>query len=90
MNFLPGRWLIKNQIRPRSRRSVSCCSSTAASMLIALQVAAMKNLGYNIVYEDALSSVTPATVTPEIVRMEQAGVQSVAVTSINDTGVSRS
>ena len=55
---------------------------------IALQVAAMKNLGYNIVYEDALSSVTPATVTPEIVRMEQAGVQFVAVTSINDTGVS--
>lgn len=55
---------------------------------IALQVSAMKSLGYTVVYQDGLSSVTPATVTPEIVRMQQAGVQFVAITSINDTGVS--
>jgi ABC-type branched-subunit amino acid transport system substrate-binding protein len=52
------------------------------------QQAAMQSLGYKFIYKQLVpSALSTALLTPDIVRMKAAGVQIVALTAVNDTGV---
>jgi ABC-type branched-subunit amino acid transport system substrate-binding protein len=52
------------------------------------QQAAMESVGYKIIYKHLVgTALSPALLAPDVVRMKSAGVQIVALTAVNDTGV---
>jgi ABC-type branched-subunit amino acid transport system substrate-binding protein len=80
-----GQLLYLKKKYPTAIQSVGIIYSANVASQITLQVAAMKAVGYNVIFEDAPPTVTPATATADVVRMRSAGVQFVALTSENDT-----